>query len=141
MWLSAVADRKMTQLDDKIAQYREELKRRPPGDTGRGKALYDLAFSLQDRFSETDAIEDIKEAIELHRTALALRPEGHPDRHESLYWLAWCLGKRYRKQGTLPDLEEAITLGKAALDLHPEGTYTAPLTPLINNGTVPLSLH
>ena len=103
MWLSAVADRTMTKLDDKVAQDREELKRRPPGDAGRGKALFNLADSLQDRFLETNDIEDIVEAIGLHRTALALRPEGHPDRHCSLFGLALCLRERYRKQGTLPD--------------------------------------
>ena len=121
MWLSAVADRTMTQLDDEIAEYREELKRCPPGDTGRGTALLNLADSLKDRFLKTNNIQDIEEAIGHHRTALALRPGGHPDRHYSLSQLAWCLGERYCKQGTLPDLEEAITLGRAALDLRPEG--------------------
>ena len=121
MWLSAVADHTMTKLDDKIAQYREELKRHPPGDPGRGTALFNLAVSLKDRFKRTDAIQDIEEAIGLHRTALALRPEGHPDPHKSLFELARCLVERYHKQGTLPDLEEAITLGGAALDLRPEG--------------------
>ena len=118
MWLSAVADRKMTKLDAKIAQYREELKRRLPGDTGREKALVNLADSLEDRFLETNDIGDIEEAIGLHRTALTLRLEG---RHKSLHNLAWCLHHWYRKQGTLPDLDEAITLGRAALDLRAEG--------------------
>ena len=111
----------MSILDDWIAQWREELKRRPPGDPGRGTALFNLADSLEDRFLEINDIQDIEEAIGLHREALVLRPEGHPDRHWSLYSLAWCLGERHRKQGTLPDLEEAITLGRAALDLRPEG--------------------
>ena len=110
----------MTILDDQIAQCRKELKRCPPEDTGRGKALFNLARSLQKIFLETNAIEDIEEAIGIHREALTLRPEGHPDRHWSLFRLAWCLGVRYCKQGTLPDLEEAITLGRAALDLRPE---------------------
>ena len=76
----------MTKLDDQISQYREELERRPPGDTtGRGQALFNLADSLEDRFLETNVIEDIEKAIGLHRKALALRPEGHPDSHDSLY--------------------------------------------------------
>ena len=111
----------MTKLDDQIAQYRKELKCRPPGNTGRGKALFDLADSLEDKFLKTNDIKDIKEAIGLHRTALALRPGGHPNRNQSLSSLARCLVERYRKQGTLPDLEEAITLQRAALDLRPEG--------------------
>ena len=121
MWLSAVADCTMTILDDQIAQYREELKRRPPGYIGREKALYNLAESTRKRFKRTDDIGDIMEAIGLHREALVLRPEGHPDRHSSLGQLSLCLGERHRKQGTLSDLEQAITLGRAALDLRPEG--------------------
>ena len=111
----------MTKLADEIAEYREELKRRPTGDNGRGNALFNLAVSLGNRFTETDDIEDVKDAIGHHREALALRPEGHPDRDWSLFGLAWCLQERYHKQGTLPDLEEAITLGRAASDLRPEG--------------------
>ena len=116
----------MTKLDDQIAQYRKELKRRPRGrrpqeDTGRDKTLFNLAGSLEDRFEEKNDIGDLQGAIGHHRTALTLRPEGHPDRHKSLNDLARCLQKRYRKRGTLPDLEEAITLGRALLDLHPEG--------------------
>ena len=107
--------------NDQIAQYRKELRRHLPGNTGRGKALYNLAESMRKRFKKTDDIEDITEAIGLHREALELRPEGHPDRHSSLHDLAWCLVERYRKQDTLPDLEEAITFGRAALDLRPEG--------------------
>ena len=106
-------------MDDEIAQYREELKRRPPGDTGRETALYNLAESTRKRFKRTDDIEDIMEAIELHRTALELRPEGHPDCHSLLCQLTWCLIEWYRKQGRLPDLEEAITLAeRAVLDLR-----------------------
>ena len=78
----------MTKLDDEIAEYREELKRCPPGDPGRGTALFNLAVSFGNRFLETNDIEDIMEAIGLHRTALALRPEGHPDRHKPVTLLA-----------------------------------------------------
>ena len=84
-------------MDDEIAQYREELKRRPPGDTGRETALYNLAESTRKRFKRTDDIEDIMEAIELHRTALELRPEGHPDCHSLLCQLTWCLIQRILK--------------------------------------------
>ena len=118
---STLCSRQMTKLNDQIAQDRKTLQRRPPGDTGRGKALFNLAVSLGSRFEVTGDIEDIEEAIEFHRTALALRPEGHHHHHKSLSSLAWCLRKRYRKQDTLPDLEEAIALGRAALDLRPEG--------------------
>ena len=118
----------MTKLDDQIAEDRKELDHHPPGDTGRGKALFNLADSLEDRFLKKNVIGDLEEAIGLHRSALAVHPEAHPDRHKLLYWLAWCLGKRYRKQGTLLDLDEAITLGRAALDLrdedHPDRSYS-----------------
>ena len=110
----------MTKSDVQISQYRKDTKR-PPGDTSGGKALFNLADSLEGRFLETGDIGDLEEAIKLHRTALALRPEGHPDRYCSLCQLAWCLHERYRKQDTLSDLEVAITLGRAALDLLPEG--------------------
>ena len=111
----------MTKLDNQIAQYREELKRRPLGDTGRAETLFNLAVSVGNRFLETNDILDLEEAIGHHRAALALHPEGHPDRHESLFSFGWCLYQRYCKQGMLSDLDEAIKLGRAALDLRPEG--------------------
>ena len=111
----------MTKLDDQIAQNREELDRRPPGNIGRAQALYSLADSVRRRFNETNASADIDEAIALHRQALDLRPTGYRDRQQSLHRLARCLHKRYRKQGRFPDLEEAITLERAALDLRPAG--------------------
>ena len=111
----------MAQLDDRIARNREELKRHPPGNSGRAQALYNLADSLRNRFKDTDDIAALDEAIALQRSVLDLRPTDHPDRPRHCHWLAWCLVERYRKQGTLPDLEEAITLQRAALDLCPEG--------------------
>ena len=119
MWLSAVSDRTMTKSDDQITPYRKELERCPSGDTDRGKALFNLAVSMENRFLETNDIGDLEEAIRLHRTALVLRPEEHIC-HSSLSSFAWCLHERYRKQGTLPDLDEATKLGRAALDLCPE---------------------
>ena len=93
---SAVADHTMTKLDDQIAQNREELDRRPPGNIGRAQALYSLADSVRRRFNETNASADIDEAIALHRQALDLRPTGDRDRQQSLHRLARCLHKRYR---------------------------------------------
>ena len=111
----------MTKLDDQIAQTRRDLEGYPSGDDdGRVQALSNLADSFEDRFLDTNDIEDLEEVIGLHRTALALCPKGHPDRHSSLRWLAWCLVERYRKLGALPDLEEAIAFGRAA-----RGTATA----------------
>ena len=111
----------MKNLDHTIIQNRKRLQRHPPGNAGRALALYKLANSLRDKFSERDELTDLNEAVTLHRLALDLRPAGHPDRHESLYRLARCLWRRYKKQATTSDLEEAIILGRAALELRPLG--------------------
>ena len=117
----ATADCTMAQLDDRIARNREELERRPPGNSGRAQALYNLADSLRNRFKETNDIAALVEAIALQRSMLDLRPTDHPDHPRHCHWLAWCLVERHRKQGSLSDLKEAITLQRAALDLCPEG--------------------
>ena len=71
----AVSDRTMTELDDQIAQDREELGRRPPGhSTGRAETLADLAYFLGDEFEETDDIVDLDEAIALASTGIGLTP-------------------------------------------------------------------
>ena len=71
----AVSDRTMTELDDQIAQDREELGRRPPGhSTGRAETLTDLAYFLGDEFKETDDIVDLDEAIALASTGIGLTP-------------------------------------------------------------------
>ena len=111
----------MTKLDDKIARKRKKLECHLPGDTGRGKALYDLAWSLRAKFLEKHDIADLEEAIALHQSALDLRPAGHSDRSDSLHGLAICFCDRYIKQDTIADLEEAIALGQAALELRSPG--------------------
>ena len=118
----------MTKLDDQIARNRKELEHHcPPGDTGWDVPLYNLAYSLDDRFMETDDIVDLEEAILLHQSALDLRPLGHPDRSDSLHHLALCFSRRYDKQGIIADLEESITLNRAALELHSLGhSWRAP---------------
>ena len=111
----------MTNLDDRIAQDRKELERRPPGHAGRARALENLAESLWERFNETEEVADLDEAIEMYRQTLDLRPAGHPDRHWSLYSLAWCLHDRCLKLGALSDLDEAIKFERAALELRGAG--------------------
>ena len=118
----------MTKLDDQIARNRKELERHPPGDTGRAVALYSLAASLRDKFSETNDVADLEETLALHQSALDLRPPGHSNRSDSLHFVALCFSDRYNKQGTIADLEEAIKLGRAALELrspgHPDRAFT-----------------
>jgi len=111
----------MKNLDGAIIRSRKKLELHPPGNAGRALALYKLANSLRDKFSERDELADLNEAITLHRLALDLRPAGHPDHHASLHRLARCLWRRYKKQATTSDLEEAIILGRAALELRPLG--------------------
>ena len=111
----------MTKLDDQIAQDRKALEHHSPGDTGQAIALYNLAYSLYDKFVEKDNIAHLEEAIVLHQSVLNLRPPGHSDRSDSLHGLALCFSRRYDKQGTIAYLEQAITLGRAALELSPPG--------------------
>jgi len=105
--------------DYRIARKRKKLERHPPGDTGRAKALYNLADSLDVRFVEMDDLAHLEEAIALHQASLDLRPPGHSNRSDSLHSLAVCFSRRYNKQGTTADLEEAITLGRAAFPRPP----------------------
>ena len=111
----------MTNLDDRIAQNRKELKRHPLGDAGRAATLYKLADNLKTRFAELGEHADLNEAVDLHRSALELRPGSHLDRSSSLRELAVCLTKRYHCQNKMPDLDEVISLNRAALELCPSG--------------------
>ena len=112
----------MSNINDRIAQIRNELQRRPYEDAGRAAILYKLADNLKNRFcNHGGASDDLDEAISLHRSALDLRPVGHLDRQSSLRELAICHWKRYtaQKQGAVSDLDEVITLNRATLELCP----------------------
>ena len=50
-----------------------------------------------------------------------------------------CIGDMHTQHPSL--LRNVSPKWQAKRDLRRPNTYTAPLTPLINNGTVPLSLH
>ncbi|KAL4071850.1 hypothetical protein J3A83DRAFT_4371814 [Scleroderma citrinum] len=97
----------MSDLDNQITRYWEELGHHPPGDAHRIVVLINLANSLEDRFLEKDEIEDLDRAIVLRRrSALELHPAGHSDHSDSLHRIAFLLWHRYRKLATIPDLEE-----------------------------------
>ena len=63
----------MMPLDKLITQEWKDLECHPIGDaTGLVVALYNLACSLVERFSEKGEIVNIDEVIELHQSALDL---------------------------------------------------------------------
>ncbi|KIM60782.1 hypothetical protein SCLCIDRAFT_26314 [Scleroderma citrinum Foug A] len=121
----------MSYFDNRITR-NKELERHPPDDTGRAKALFDLADSLDDRYLEIDETADLEGGIASHRSALDICPAAHAGSYQSR--LKLCLCCRYMKdQAALSDLEEAITLTRAALGLCPLGHSSRAPTLALND--------
>jgi tetratricopeptide (TPR) repeat protein len=120
-------------LEEQMTVFRQALeldsqkttREGPPGDLdlepirteARDSILSWLAHTLQTRFTQRGASNDLDEAISLHQEALVLRPAPHPDRSTSLNNFANALQTRFEQRGASNDLDEAISLHCEALVL------------------------
>ena len=63
----------MSELDEQITLYRNELQLHPEGHPNRANSLYKLAGLLRGRFDERGGRSDVDEALALGHSVLALR--------------------------------------------------------------------
>jgi tetratricopeptide (TPR) repeat protein len=79
------------------------------------KLLHLRSRAIYNRFSRTDQMEDLEEAIELLRRSLDINTR----RHDPLWRLSLALHKRFLKTYMIEDINEAITLQRFALKRCP----------------------
>jgi len=83
----------------------------------RAKALSNISYGLLQKYSSTNLLTDLEEAISLGREATDATCNGYPNREIILNRLGIGLYQRYLRVGTMTDLEEAIRLGRQAMTL------------------------
>ncbi|KAH7117313.1 CHAT domain-containing protein [Dactylonectria macrodidyma] len=81
--------------------------------------LNNLGNRLGDRYSRTESMTDLEEAIQVGREATNATPPDHPDRAGRLNNLGIRLHDRYSRTGAITDLEEAIRIGREAINATP----------------------
>ncbi|KAH7012886.1 CHAT domain-containing protein [Ilyonectria destructans] len=103
---------------------RQAVEAIPNDHPDRAEWLNALGTLLGDRFSQTDTIIDLNEAIIVTKQAIRATPYKHPQRPERLYCLAFLLKDRFSVTKVMIDLNEAIASTKQAVDAtandHPD---------------------
>ncbi|KAI1776946.1 CHAT domain-containing protein [Hypoxylon cercidicola] len=87
----------------------------------KGKLLNNLGIRLGDRYSITQALEDLNEAICRLQEATDIVPSNYPDRTRWLTNLGQRLHERYSRTKNAVDLDQAIFVTEKARDLAPTG--------------------
>ncbi|KAL5598291.1 hypothetical protein FOBRF1_012084 [Fusarium oxysporum] len=87
--------------------------------TPRAGHLDTLREQLLRRFSRSEAIEDLNEAIEVTENLVTITAINNPKRPRRLYSLGTLLATRFEHQKAIQDLDRAIELYKASLNLLP----------------------
>jgi CHAT domain-containing protein/tetratricopeptide (TPR) repeat protein len=92
----------------------------------------DLGICLGERFSITEDIDDLNEAIRIGHQAFKDVPESHDDRALVLQYLCCKVGDRFAHTGNLNDAYEAIKFGELAIrpGLNRHGRYAQMLSNL-----------
>lgn len=98
----------MVDLDDAVHVYRQAVAATPAADPDRSAFVFFLATALQTRFSRTQELANLNEAITLLTTAPA-------DHAEHLCALADALARRSVHTGRASDLRKAMRLARRAL--------------------------
>ena len=121
--MHAIYSASMSELDEQITLYRNELHLHHRGHPSRANSLCEIAGLLRNRFNQRGEIIIIDEALALGHSVLELRPQGHPDRALSLGNIVNSLHSCFGQLGRLSDLEEALLPGRSALELYPQGHH------------------
>ncbi|KAG8886751.1 hypothetical protein FRB98_001052, partial [Tulasnella sp. 332] len=94
----------------------------------RAESLYSIAYSIMERYLQTNSRADLDLSIVYNEEALQLRAVGHPDRAQTLHELAYGTLERYRQCRSRADLDLTIIQNEEALQLrnvgHPDRAIT-----------------
>ncbi|KAF4626776.1 hypothetical protein G7Y89_g11379 [Cudoniella acicularis] len=106
---------------DEAVQITREVLTSTPADLRKekGQTLENLGSHLAQRFSRTEALADLEDAISPTREALACSPHSHSRRAARLYKLGLYVYKRYSRTKSTADLDEAVRLAQEAVEITP----------------------
>lgn len=72
------------------------------------RVLNNLAVHLSERYSRTETVDDLEEAIRVGREAITKAINDVPDRAQLLSSLGARLVSRFKRNGVMSDVDEAI---------------------------------
>ena len=109
----------LSQLENNISTYRQNLEEVPADYSGRFAILNNMAMQLRKKFAKTGEFHDLDLAIKTYREALAILPQDDQNRPIVLNNLANSLRESYQAFGDKKDLNQAIIVFEEALTLTP----------------------